>query len=299
MLEITELSKRYTPRGAPAIRGVSFSLAPGEVVGLVGLNGAGKSTTLRVAAGIILPSGGHVRVDGHDIVAEKARASELLGWVPEAPVHDASSRIGPLLDYYAALCSGVPASRPSELLKTWGLDDLARRRFRTLSLGQRMRFAIACAQLQNPRYYLLDEVFNGLDAEGIRAVRQWISAQRDGGSGILLSSHQLGEVQQLGDRIVFLHRGNVASVRSREEIAAVGTPAIRITLDRVDPSALELLARIGRVSTRGNQIRLAGPDLDPGAINATLVSSGHRVLRLEPEEPELESFFLDLVKETA
>lgn len=299
MLDIAGLSKRYTHREVPAIRGVSFSLSPGEVVGLVGLNGAGKSTTLRIAGGIILPTGGHVRVDGHDIVTEKAEASRLLGWVPEAPVHDASSRIGALLGYYASLCPGVPSARPRELLAEWGLDDLARRKFRTLSLGQRMRFAIASAQLQDPRYYLLDEVFNGLDVEGIHAIRHWIAARRDAGSGILLSSHQLGEVQQLADRVVFLHRGKVAAIREREEIATVGSPAILVTLDRVDASVLELLERIGQVSARGTQVRVAGPHLDPGAINLALVNAGYRVVRLEAEEAELESYFLDLVKEPA
>lgn len=299
MLEFAGLTKQYDRRQTPAIADIAFSLSPGEVVGLVGLNGAGKSTTLRVAAGIILPTSGHVVIDGHDIVNAKARASELLGWVPEVPVHDAASRIGPLLSYYAALCPKVPPEKTSDLLETWGLGNLERRKYRTLSLGQRMRFSIACAQLQDPRYYLLDEVFNGIDAEGIHSIRRWIASRREAGCAILLSSHQLGEVQQLADRIVFLHRGKVVSIRNREEIASVGASAILLTLDQVDAAILELLQTFGSVSVRGNVVRVAGSKLDPAAVNATLVRAGHRVLRLEPEEAELESYFLDLVKEPA
>jgi ABC-2 type transport system ATP-binding protein len=299
VLEFAGLTKQYDRGQTPAIAEVTFSLSPGEVVGLVGLNGAGKSTTLRVAAGVILPTSGHVAVDGHDIVGAKSQASELLGWVPEAPVHDATSRIGPLLSYYAELCPRVPPARPIELLETWGLGAFATRKYRTLSLGQRMRFAIACAELQDPRYYLLDEVFNGIDAEGIHAIRRWIASRREAGSAVLLSSHQLGEVQQLADRVVFLHQGKVVSIRNREQIASVGSAALLLTLDRVDAGVLELLKTFGSVSVRGNQLRVAGSRLDPAAINAALVQGGRRVLRLEPEEPELESYFLELVKESA
>jgi ABC-2 type transport system ATP-binding protein len=299
VLEFAGLTKQYGWRQAPAVADASFALAPGEVVGLVGLNGAGKSTTLRAAAGIILPTSGRVVVDGLDIVSAKSRASELLGWVPEAPVHDATSRIGPLLGYYAALCPKGAKVAPADLLKTWGLEDLEGRRFRTLSLGQRMRFALACAQLQDPRYYLLDEVFNGIDAEGIHSIRRWIASRRDAGCAVLLSSHQLGEVQQLADRVVFLHRGKILAIRRREQIASVGTPAILVTLDRADAAALELLRTFGSVSVRGNQVRLSGTRLDPGAVNAALVRAEYRVLRLEPEEAELESYFLELVKEPA
>jgi ABC-2 type transport system ATP-binding protein len=299
VLEFSGLTKQYGWRRKPAIADVTFSVSPGEVVGLVGLNGAGKSTTIRVAAGIALPTAGRVVVDGQDIVDSKARASALLGWVPEAPEHDASARVGPLLSYYAALCPTVPADRASDLLRTWGLEDLERRKFRTLSLGERMRFAIACAQLQNPRYYLLDEVFNGVDAEGIHSIRRWITSRREAGSAILLASHQLGEVQQLADRIVFLHRGRVVSIRDRDQISSVGSPAITVTLDGSNAAALELLQTFGSVTSRGNQVRIAGPQLDPGAVTAALVHAGYRVLRLEPEEVELESYFLDLVKEPA
>jgi len=299
VLEFAGLTKQYDPGQTPAIADVTFSLSPGEVVGLVGLNGAGKSTTLRVAAGVILPTSGHVAVDGRDIVEAKSQASELLGWVPEAPVHDATSRIGPLLSYYAELCPKVPPARPIELLETWGLGAFATRKYRTLSLGQRMRFAIACAELQDPRYYLLDEVFNGIDAEGIHAIRRWIASRQEAGSAVLLSSHQLGEVQQLADRVVFLHQGKVVSIRSREQIASVGSAALLLTLDRVDAAVLELLKTFGSVSVRGNQLRVAGSRLDPAAINAALVQGGRRVLRLEPEEAELESYFLELVKESA
>ena len=162
-----------------------------------------------------------------------------------------------------------------------------------------MRFAIACAELQDPRYYLLDEVFNGIDAEGIHAIRRWIASRQEAGSAVLLSSHQLGEVQQLADRVVFLHQGKVVSIRSREQIASVGSAALLLTLDRVDAAVLELLKTFGSVSVRGNQLRVAGSRLDPAAINAALVQGGRRVLRLEPEEAELESYFLELVKESA
>ncbi|MCI4322156.1 MAG: ATP-binding cassette domain-containing protein, partial [Thermoplasmata archaeon] len=110
-VEFESVSKRFWPNRTRALRDLSFSLEPGEVLGLVGRNGAGKTTAIRIGVGVALPDSGTVRVDGHPLDRDKVAASRLLGWVPEESVHDPSARVEPLLRYYAKLAGGVLPAR--------------------------------------------------------------------------------------------------------------------------------------------------------------------------------------------
>lgn len=297
MLEVVELSKRYAGSPRPAVENLSFSIRPGEIVGLVGLNGAGKTTTLRVATGINLASAGDVEVEGHSITQEKAAASRHLGWVPESPIHDSSRGLGRLLDYYTDL-SGEPASlSPREALAEWGMDPYERTRFRDLSMGERKRFAMAVASLRSPTYYLLDEVFNGLDPSGVAQVREWMLARRKDHHGLLVSSHQLWELQSVADRFVIVHKGRRVTEFPADQIPVSAQKRLRIVLRPNDDAALALLQPFGEVERTGNGIVLRGKELNGAAINRTLVRAGYDVERLEAATPDLETYFLSLLEE--
>lgn len=297
MFEVHGLSKWFGGRERPAVANLSFSVAPGEIVGLVGLNGAGKTTTLRIAAGVSLPTEGDVTVDGKSITTEKAKASWQLGWVPEIPVHDPSRSIGGLLDYYADM-AGAPAESDSrQLLAQWGIAPLARRHFRTLSLGERKRFAIAVAASRNPTYYLLDEVFNGLDAAGVAQVRDWMFEQRKTDHGLLVSSHQLRELQTLADRFAFLHEGRLIGDLSAEQIPVSMQSRLLLVIHPINDAALNLLRSFGLVERTSNGVTLTGTGLDAGKVNRALVEAGYEVDRLEASSPDLESYFLQKVRE--
>lgn len=295
MLEVIEVSKRYHNAGPLAVDCVSLTVDRGEAVGLVGLNGAGKTTTLRVVCGVTLPQRGRVRIDGLDIGSQKRRASRLVGWVPENPTHDGKSRVLDLLRYYADISGNVPSERPLQLLQEWGLEERARSRFHELSLGQKKRLSIVAASLLSPRYYLLDEPFNGLDPVAFEQLRTWIERARSQRIGLLLSSHNLREVQAICDRVLVIHHGRVISEVTGSELEEKQTGPVTVVLDRMDAGAVAILERFGKVDVKGKRARIAGTALDPGAITSALVSHGYAVRRVEQEQPELESLFLSLV----
>ncbi|MGI0156666.1 MAG: ABC transporter ATP-binding protein, partial [Thermoplasmata archaeon] len=222
MLRIEDLSKTFPGRVTPAVDGLNLELRDGEVLGLVGLNGAGKTTTIRAAAGVSLPSKGRILVDGHDVVRDKVRASERIGWVPELFPFEPNAKAARLLTFYAGFhgVTGEAARhRAYELLERVGLKGVEDVRVRTYSQGMKKRFGLAAAMLAEPQHLLLDELLNGLDPEGMAFVRSWILDLRRQGKGVLLSSHQLAELQALADRVAFIHRGRLLKTVGRAELA--------------------------------------------------------------------------------
>jgi len=291
------LSKRYGRHDRAAVDDVSFSVAPGEIVGLVGLNGAGKSSTIRVAVGVSRATSGDVQVNGRSVTAEKAAASRDLGWVPENPIHDPNRRLEALLDYYAEM-SGAPRGvdrQPS--LEEWGILRLAQRPFRTLSMGERKRFALAVAACRDPEYYLLDEVFNGLDPAGIARVREWMLRERKGGRGLLVSSHQLRELQAMADRFVFIHEGRRIGEVAADHLPVSVQERLQIVFRPIDEAGLEILRKFGAIERSANGVVLSGRGFTAAAINRTLVNAGYEVERLEPTNPDLETYFLELLRQ--
>lgn len=299
MLELRGISKAYAWRARPAVDHVSLNLNPGEIVGLVGLNGAGKTTSLRVACGVLLASSGEVFVDGVSMLHDKDEASRFIGWIPEQPTHDPGARVRSLVRYYSDIAREVPYSVGDQLLGLWGMDDYARRRFRELSLGYKRRLAVVVASLTNPRYYLLDEPFNGLDPAAMVQFRTWIRQVRDKNCGVLLSSHNLREVQDLADRLIVIHRGRLIASMKSTELAKIGHKQVAVVLDRIDGGAIAVMQRFGQASISGTTATIRGAEVDPGTLNAALVREGYVVVRLTAGESDLEEYFLKLVGEAA
>ncbi|HTW55327.1 MAG TPA: ABC transporter ATP-binding protein [Thermoplasmata archaeon] len=297
MLAARGLSKTYCSRRGPAIDRVSLEVQPREAVGLVGLNGAGKTTTLRITCGVSLPTAGEVEVDGISLQRDKASASRLIGWVPEQPTHDPSATLRSLLRYYSDIAAGVPAGVGERLLSEWGLSVHANKRFRELSLGLKRRFAIVVASLTQPRYYLLDEPFNGLDPVAMAQCRTWVVRAKEEGTGLLLSSHNLREVQSLCDRVVVIHEGRVRSSVSAAQLARLAPSAIVVVVDRMDPDAVRILERFGEVTISGTTANLRSHGIDAGQVNAALVLAGYVVRKLSVDEGNLENYFLRLIEE--
>jgi ABC-2 type transport system ATP-binding protein len=293
-------TKRYFGSAAAALADVSFDVADGEVVGLVGLNGAGKTTAMRLACGITRLTAGSVHVDGHDIEREKVLASRRLGWVPELPNVDPDRRALSLLRYFGGFygLSGPEAKRRGiELLRLVGLEGSERTRVRKFSQGMMKRFNLAAVLVGDPSNLLLDEVLNGIDPQGIQFVRTWANELRSQGKAVLLSSHQLTEVQRVADRVVFLHRGRLLRVIRRSELEeqATGETRIRLRIANLDAAGLGFLATLGQVTRWGDALLLTGRGIDLAQLNRDLVQRGYAVVELQVESASLEEYFLRLV----
>lgn len=196
--------------GRAAVRDVDLELARGEVLGLLGTNGAGKSTTLAMIAGVLEPDAGSVELDGLDLAEHPDRARHLVGWLPErAPVWAELSVMEHLHAHarLRGLAVAAQCEACAHVLAQLELEPLAHRLAGVLSQGQRQRLGLACALLHRPALLVLDEPANALDPVQVAAVRRIIRAQAACGTAVILSTHVLAEVTAVCDRVAILDGG--------------------------------------------------------------------------------------------
>jgi ABC-2 type transport system ATP-binding protein len=236
LIEVESLSKLYGE--FRAVQSLSFRVSGGEVVGLVGPNGAGKTTTLRSIAGIVRPSDGRIRVDGHDVELDPVAAKSALAFIPDEPHLFEYLTVEEHLRFIGRLyqVSDAPARIPA-LLEELELTDKARALPGELSRGMRQKLAIACGLLHEPRALLLDEPLTGLDPVGIRRMKATITRRAAAGAAVLLSSHLLHLVEEVCDRVLVLHRGRAVAfgtiddiVAQRPELAGLPLEAVFLSL---------------------------------------------------------------------
>ncbi len=297
MIEIKNLTKIYSGK-VQALNEISMDVQNGEIVGFVGLNGAGKTTTIRISAGVTLPTSGTVLIDGKDIVKEKVEASKSIGWVPEFPNFNLNMKAMDLMLYFSGfygLDSKTAKSRSLDLLREVGLEGQEYKKLQTYSQGMKKRFALAAALISEPRNFLMDEVLNGLDPEGIMFFRDLSVKLKNKGSAVLFSSHILSEVQNIADRVVIIHKGNIIRTMRRDELDGIGKPRIVLKIDNRDEKIKNLLENYGDLSFKNDSIVLDNVKSDLSIINSELVKNGYRIKEFYTEHENLEEFFLKLV----
>jgi ABC-2 type transport system ATP-binding protein len=224
MISVASFTKRYGE--FTAVRDLSFTVEPGEVLGLVGPNGAGKTTTLRSLAGIITPSSGRIRIGGFDIATQPERAKALLAFIPDEPQLFEYLTVEEHLRFTSRLYGVTDADRRiAELLGELELQDKRAVLPAELSRGMKQKLAIACGLVHSPSALILDEPLTGLDPAGIRRMRATIAARARAGAAVLLSSHLLNLVEELCTRLLVIQRGQVVAIGTIAEIIA-GQPQL-------------------------------------------------------------------------
>ena len=214
MITVHHLHKQFA--GITAVSDLSFEAADGRITGLLGANGAGKSTTMRMICGVLKPQRGSVWIDGSSSNPQP-RVGALLDHMGLYPRLTAREN----LMYFGELRGLPPArlrERVEELLGTLGLEPIADRRAAGFSQGQRMKTALGRALIHSPGNLLLDEPTNGLDVHTVRSLRDVLKKMRDAGTCVLLSSHVLQEVCALCDRVVIVSKGSVVAQGSPDEL---------------------------------------------------------------------------------
>lgn len=205
MIEVDNITKKY--KDQTVVDSLSFTVETGKITGFLGPNGAGKSTTMRMMLGLDTPTSGTSHIDGstyHQLDSPLTHVGALLDASSVHPARTAYSHLH-------ALCagSGIPTSRIGECLSLVGLSDVANKKAGKFSLGMRQRLGIAGALLGDPEYLILDEPVNGLDPEGIRWVRNFLTALAQEGRGVFVSSHQLGELSKMSHDLVVIGQGKM------------------------------------------------------------------------------------------
>jgi ABC-2 type transport system ATP-binding protein len=219
VIQVEGLHKVYG--NFPAVQGLTFSVSPGEVLGLVGPNGAGKTTTIRSIAGIIIPTSGSIRVAGHDLKADPVAAKSALAFIPDEPHLFDYLTVEEHLRFVARLYRlGDVSDRIPVLLSELELSDKQRAFPGELSRGMKQKLAIACGLLHDPKALLLDEPLTGLDPVGIRRMKTTIMQRAERGAAVILSSHLLHLVEEICTRVLVMQRGRVVAFGSIAEILA-------------------------------------------------------------------------------
>jgi ABC-2 type transport system ATP-binding protein len=222
VIEVVNFAKNYGD--FPAVDELSFTVRPGEIVGLVGANGAGKTTTLRAITGILRPTRGTIRVGGSDLEHEPVAAKRQFAYIPDT-VHPYDLLTVTEHLHFIALAYRIKdaETKYAALLEELGLEDKRDQCASSLSRGMTQKLALACAFLREPRVIILDEPLTGLDPRGIRNIKDSIRRRAADGCAFLLSSHLLHLVEALCDQVLILHRGRKMAFGSLEEIRALAT----------------------------------------------------------------------------
>jgi ABC-2 type transport system ATP-binding protein len=288
MIETIELTKAY--RKVRAVDDLSFTARPGRVTGFLGLNGSGKTTTLRMLLGLTRPTSGVALIDGKPF-ADLAQPWRQVGAVLEQGIsHPGQSGRAHLTAH--AMLAGVGRARVGALLDQVGLTDAAGYRTGDYSLGMRQRLAVATALLGEPPVLILDEPANGLDPEGIAWLRRLLRDHADAGGTVLISSHLLAELAQLIDDVVIIANGQVRRVAALADLDGTATPRLRVR--GRDPQ------RLGRAfESAGGTVTADGPDLAVAGLSAEeageiALAEGIALSELTTDTPNLEQTFLDL-----
>ncbi|TAK02770.1 MAG: ABC transporter ATP-binding protein [Chloroflexota bacterium] len=302
---LVDVVKRYGPR--TVLAGVSLEVHPGEIVALLGPNGAGKTTAVEILEGYRVADGGEVRVLGQDPrrggPALKARVGLMLqggGLDPRSTPVDA-------VRLYAAMHHG--GRDPAELLATVGLAGAVQTRIRRLSGGERQRLALALALVGDPEVLLLDEPTAGMDPEARRSTRALIADLRASGRAILLTTHDLADVERLADRVAILDGGRIVEQGTPGEVAAGAEPRLRFRLARQletresEALGIALAAAaapaipVREAGDGAAAYRVDGTTPEPGlvaALAAWCAAAGVQIVELRAAAATLEERYLEL-----
>jgi len=276
-----------------ALDGLDMVVEPGQVHGFLGPNGSGKTTTLRALLGLVRASGGRMRLLGRPVPEALPDVAPQAGAIVESPQffgNFSGRRTLRLL----ATAGGIRPTRVDEVLELVGLRDRAKERVKTYSLGMKQRLAVASALLKTPSLLILDEPANGLDPAGIREMRDMMRNLASLGTTVVLSSHILGEVQQICDSVTIISRGRrVATGPVAEVLASQSKGEFRVRVSDHATAAAILTDLGARVSVHDDYL-LVCDIADAAWVTETLAGKRMWVRELTPVTPDLESVFLQL-----
>jgi ABC-2 type transport system ATP-binding protein len=313
MIQVDGLTKYYGAHAA--IKDLTFRIERGEVIGFLGLNGAGKSTTLKVLGCVLLPTSGQVHIEGHDVVRDPHEIRKKIGFLPDTPPLYNEMTVARYLEFVGQLRgleAGEVKRRVGETEEKTGLREVHDELISSLSHGYRQRVGLAQAIVHNPQLLILDEPTSGLDPVQIVEMRTLIRNLR-GAHTILLSSHNLPEISQTCDRLLVIQDGQIVAQDTEQELAKQlgGTSGGSIELEitgagqraPVDQALTALrgvegvkTASLMREEAQIAYLRVDAPaELRPRLVRA-LVQADVDVLRVGLGSAQLESIFLKLTQ---
>ena len=297
LLTVAEIAKRFGP--VVALDQATLSVTPGSIHGLLGPNGAGKTTLLRAIFGLVRPDSGEVTVLGDSPRSAMARRGGVAGFV-DSPRHYPYFTARKNLELLAGLDGVRSDSDIDTVIEQCGLTEVARRKVSAFSSGQRQRLALAAALLREPRLLIVDEPTTGLDPQGIVDLHLILRSLAEAGAAVLLSSHDMAEVELMCDDVTILHRGRTVYTGSLDRLRAQAPDPTYRMVTSDDAAAL----RLATVATKASADRHGGMLFRAGAAGLDALSielgrAGIAIRELQRQDSALQAMFLDLTGETA
>jgi ABC-2 type transport system ATP-binding protein len=298
VLEASDLTKRF--KQFVAVNNLSFTVQSGEVLGFLGPNVAGKSTTVGMILGLIQPDSGHVSIMGQSLASDQSLVPRHVGAIIENPAFYPYLSGRDNLKAHALAVGGVTDAKIEELLKLVHLNERAKDKFKNYSLGMKQRLGIASTLLTDPALVILDEPTNGLDPAGQREIRAIIPRLADEGHSILLASHMLHEVEQVSDRVAIIRKGHLITEGNVDDLVRRGG-YIEVVLDDADLNvairAIRAIPGVEQVSEEHGKLIVVAPDNLGSSINRSLADIGLYASTIAPKHSSLEDLFLEMTEE--
>lgn len=296
IIQTYQLTKAF--KGVTVIQPLDFSIQKGEICALIGPNGSGKSTLFKMLAGQMRPTSGDIQLfgtTGSDVVHARRR----MGFLVETPAFFSDFTATQNLTYYQIQRGIVEKQRVDEVLEIVGLANEKRKRFKSYSMGMKQRLGIALCLLSSPDCLVLDEPINGLDAEGIREMRNLlVQLKQEKQITIFISSHILTELQLLATRFVFIKNGVIVEDVSKDSLQQKSRKQLRLTVDDTAKTAalLEQAYADIQFTVLPHQVIIIDNHVESsGEINRLLLDHGVSVSEFRIESRNLEEYFLELV----
>ncbi|SFL39295.1 ABC-2 type transport system ATP-binding protein [Halogranum rubrum] len=292
-IELTGVTKRYDD--VTAVDGLDLTVPEGEVFGFLGPNGAGKSTTINMILDFVRPTTGDVSVLGYDAQRDSVAVRQRTGVLPEG--FDIYDRLTGRKHVEFAIRSKDATDHPDEILERVGIADAADRKAGGYSKGMRQRLALGMALVGQPDLLILDEPSSGLDPAGAKEMREIVRTEADRGATVFFSSHVLGQVEAVCDRVGIMREGTLVAEDSIEGLrdAAGGEERLELTVDSAssdDLDAVRALDGVESVSGDGGTVVVSCESSVKTKVLSTLEARGVTVKDFETTEASLEDLFL-------
>jgi len=293
VIETDGLTKTYANQ--TVVKRISLHVRPGRIYGLLGRNGAGKTTIMKMILGLVSASAGTIRVFGQDIVGNEKEIYPRIGSIIESPGFYSHLTGVENLKVFARIRGTVRKDAVRHALGVVNLSNDDKKPFGKYSMGMKQRLGIANAILNDPELLVLDEPTNGLDPIGIAEIREFIRAMSaEKGKTVLISSHILSEISLLADDIGIIHEGNLLVEKSMEELRWENSVYLQIRVSSPEAAARVLESVLGikgfRVEAE-NIVRVYDMDATPATINRALLENGVEVKELRTRNDSLEDYF--------
>ncbi|MEF8847745.1 MAG: ABC transporter ATP-binding protein [Candidatus Thermoplasmatota archaeon] len=299
VIQVRNLTKKFN--GYKATNNVSFNVKEGEIFGFLGPNGAGKTTTIKSILGLIHPDAGSIKIKGVDIFAEEKKAKKHIGYLPEKVAFYENLTALQNLNFYAEI-KNISKQKSMPLIEEMGLQNAVNKKVGGFSKGMIQRLGMARAILGNPSLLILDEPTGGLDPRGVALIRNKIKELNQNGTTVFLSSHILGEVQEVCDKVGIINKGKMVAEDTVKNLSDKLNlkPKITVELEKITEKIVKRIREIqnvDKVITEGNKLDIVCSPKTKSKVIVAIEKAGGNIINLGTKETSLEEVFMKYTEE--